>query len=310
MKGLVIKTTGSRHQIETPDGNNFDCTIRGKLRTLGIKSTNPLAVGDWVEFIADENEKNGIITDICDRKNYIVRKSVNLSKQTHVLAANIDQAIMVVTVSQPETPVEFIDRFLVTAEAYSIPAILIFNKMDLIDEFLNEKLEWYLSIYESIGYKCIKTSVKNNLHIDQVKSHLQSKISLIAGLSGVGKSSLINRVEPGLNLKISEISNSHQSGKHTTTFSEMFKLSFGGYIIDTPGLRSFGTFNMKKEDVSHYFPEFFKLSPQCQFYNCTHIHEPKCAVVQALENGTLSWTRYKSYLSICEGNDDKYRISE
>lgn len=310
MKGLVIKTTGSRHQIETPDGNNFDCTIRGKLRTLGIKSTNPLAVGDWVEFIADENEKNGIITDICDRKNYIVRKSVNLSKQTHVLAANIDQAIMVVTVSQPETPVEFIDRFLVTAEAYSIPAILIFNKMDLIDEFLNEKLEWYLSIYESIGYKCIKTSVKNNLHIDQVKSHLQSKISLIAGLSGVGKSSLINRVEPGLSLKISEISNSHQSGKHTTTFSEMFKLSFGGYIIDTPGLRSFGTFDMKKEDVSHYFPEFFKLSPQCQFYNCTHIHEPKCAVVQALENGTLSWTRYKSYLSICEGNDDKYRISE
>lgn len=310
MKGIVIKTTGSRHQVETPEGKNYDCTIRGKLRTLGIKSTNPLAVGDWVEFIEDEKEKNGIITDICDRKNYIVRKSVNLSKQTHVLAANIDQAVMVVTVSQPETPVEFIDRFLVTAEAYSIPAILIFNKMDLIDELLNDKLKWYLSIYESIGYKCIKTSVKDNLHIDQVKSHLQSKISLIAGLSGVGKSSLINRVEPRLDLKISEISNSHQSGKHTTTFSEMFKLSFGGFIIDTPGLRSFGTFDMKKEDVSHYFPEFFKLSSQCQFYNCTHIHEPKCAVVQALENGTLSWTRYKSYLSICEGNDDKYRLSE
>ncbi len=307
---MVIKTTGSKHWVEAAGTGICECIIRGKLRTREIKSTNPVAVGDWVDFERDENKNLGIIHDIFDRKNYIVRKSVNLSKQSHVLAANIDLAVIIATMAQPETSTEFIDRFLVTAEAYRIKPAIIFNKIDIYGDSEHEKLKWYHNIYTGIGYECYDTSAAELMNIESIKTLFQNKITLLTGHSGVGKSTLINVIEPALNLKTTKISEYHKSGKHTTTFTEMFKLSFGGYIIDTPGIKAFGTFDMKKEEVSHYFPEFFRLSSCCQYYNCTHIHEPNCAVLQALDKNEISWTRYKSYLSITGGNDDKYRLPE
>ena len=307
-KGLVIKSTGSWYSIkDTETGEIVSCNIRGKLRIQGIKSTNPVAVGDFVEYEMQENSDTGIIKDVLERKNYIIRKSTNLSKQTHILAANLDQAILMVTLAFPETYTIFIDRFLITAEAYRIPAKLIFNKIDLYDENQRGYLKKLIDIYESVGYECIATSVKENRNISKVTGLLKNNTSLIAGNSGVGKSSLINLVDPKLQLKTSEISDYHKSGKHTTTFAEMFELSIGGFVIDTPGIRGFGLHDIQDEELFHFFPEIFKTSENCKYHNCTHVHEPGCAVKVAIEEGTVSQLRYENYLNILFDEETKHR---
>lgn len=309
-KGLVIKSTGSWYHVKDSEGNIIPCKIRGKFRSLGIKTTNPLAVGDWVHFIMDEKTGNGIISAIEPRKNYIIRRSINLSKQAHILAANIDQALLIVTLVKPKTYPEFIDRFLVSSEAYTIPARLIFNKIDLYGKEEMEEMEELISIYESIGYPCFHISAKKQEGIGAINELLADKISVVAGHSGIGKSTLVNAIEPGLQLKTSEISAYHDSGKHTTTFPEMHALSNNGYIIDTPGIKGFGVVDMDKEEISHFFPEMFSLLDQCQFYNCTHSHEPQCAVKRAVEEGKIAESRYRSYLSLLAGDeDDKYRTN-
>ena len=274
----------------------------------GIKTTNPVAVGDHVSFESSADDKEGIITSIKERKNYIIRKSSNLSKESQILAANIDQALLIATVAYPKTHTEFIDRFLITAEAYNIPALLVFNKLDLYDEEQRDILAEWMDIYENIGYRCLVTSVTKKIHKEELKKNLKDKISLIAGNSGVGKSSLVNMLDPALQLKTNEISDYHQAGKHTTTFAEMHPLSFGGYIIDTPGIKGFGLIDMDKEELYHFFPEIFKISGNCQFYNCSHVHEPKCAVKKAVEEGTISYSRYQNYLNILHDNEEKYRV--
>lgn len=303
--GLVIKSTGSWYQVKTDSGSVLECKIRGKFRTKGIKTTNPVAVGDSVDYKLDESSGQGVITKIHERKNYIIRKSINLSKQAHILAANIDQAILMVTLAKPKTYPEFIDRFLASAEAYHIPAKIIFNKVDLYDEQLLKDLDHLIQLYESIGYQCYKASAKQMLGMDQIQALLKDKISVISGHSGIGKSTLINAIQPGLNLKTTEISDYHESGKHTTTFPEMHALDMGGYIIDTPGIKGFGVVDMEKDEIAHYFPEMFKILENCQFYNCTHSHEPNCAVKQAVEAGAIAKSRYKSYLSLLAGDDDE-----
>ncbi|MBI5217941.1 MAG: ribosome small subunit-dependent GTPase A [Bacteroidia bacterium] len=304
-KGLVIKSTGSRYSVKSEEGISIECIISGKLRKKDIKITNPIAVGDNVLF---ENENQmGVIKEILPRKNYIIRKSSNLSKQAHIIAANVDMAILIITVRYPKTLTTFIDRFLVTAEAYRIPAVLLFNKTDLFNEDEMEYLHALADVYERAGYKCLKISVKDNINIDEVKNLMKGKISVVAGYSGVGKSSLINCIDPSVDLKICDISESHLKGKHTTTFYQMYELSSGGYIIDTPGIKGFGIIDLFKNEIYHFFPEFFRLSEKCQYYNCTHLHEPNCAVKDALEKGEVSETRYNSYLSILEGDDDKHR---
>lgn len=313
-EGLVTKSTGSRYLVSC-DGEEFECRIKGKLRIKGIRTTNPLSVGDLVYFtlqdeLSDAGKPMGIISKLKERKNYIIRKSVNLSKESHIIAANIDQAFIVATVNYPVTTLNFIDRFLVTAEAYNIPAILIFNKIDLYNEAEMEKVNDWFGIYHEIGYKCIGTSVETGQGMDELKKLMHDKISVFGGNSGVGKSSLINVIDPLLNLKTNTISDAHKSGKHTTTFSEMFELKMGGYIIDTPGIRSFGMIDMKNDDVSHYFPEIFKTSDDCRFNNCTHTHEPGCAVKEAVETGEIAYSRYNNYLSILnEDEDEKYRAA-
>jgi len=304
--GLVLKTTGSRYSIRDDSGNVFSCTIRGKLRLRGVKTTNPITVGDVVDFEIDESG-SGTISGIRERKNYIIRRSTNLSRESHVIAANLDQTILIVTIIKPETQLAFIDRYLVTAEAYSIPSILVFNKIDIYDDEINNKLNEYISIYSKIGYKCIKVSAETRENLSELVSVLKGKTSLISGNSGVGKSTLINRVEPNLNLKTEEISSYHLSGKHTTTFSEMFELSIGGFIIDTPGIKGFGLIDISKEELYHFFPEIFQHSKDCRFYNCTHIHEPGCAVIQAVNSGEISPSRYINYVGIFEDENDKYR---
>jgi ribosome biogenesis GTPase len=311
-EGLVIKSTGSRYIVNHND-TVFECRIKGKLRTKGIRTTNPISVGDIVYFspqdeIAESGKPLGVISKIKERKNYIIRRSVNLSKESHILAANIDQAFIVATVNYPVTTLNFIDRFLVTAEAYNIPAILIFNKIDMYNVKEIEKVnEWY-GTYHEIGYKCLGTSVKTGQGMKELKELMRNKTSVFAGHSGVGKSSLINYIDSKLNLKTNSISQLHKTGKHTTTFSEMFPLEMGGYIIDTPGIRSFGMIDMKNDDVSHYFPEIFKIARNCRFYNCSHTHEPGCAVVKAVEDGEISLSRYENYLSILnEDENEKYR---
>ena len=307
-KGLVTKSTGSWYSIrDTETGETVSCNIRGKLRIQGIKSTNPVAVGDFVEYEVQENSDTGIIKDVLERKNYIIRKSTNLSKQTHILAANLDQAILMVTLAFPETYTIFIDRFLITAEAYRIPAKLIFNKIDLYDKNQREYLRKLINIYEDIGYECIVTSVKKTSNISKVIGLLKNNTSLIAGNSGVGKSSLINLVDPKLQLKTSEISDYHKSGKHTTTFAEMFELSVGGFVIDTPGIRGFGLHDIQDEELFHFFPEIFKASENCRYHNCTHVHEPGCAVKAAIEEGTVSQLRYENYLNILFDEETKHR---
>lgn len=306
--GIVVKNTGSWFFVKTAEGETVECRIRGNFRMKGIRSTNPIAVGDNVTFLM-EKDNTGIITKIHDRKNYLMRRSSNLSKKSHIIAANIDLAVLIVTVNYPETTTTFIDRFLATAEAYRIPAIIVFNKRDILEAKEMEKMENLISIYENIGYPSYSISVKSLYNIEEIKSLIAGKISLFSGHSGVGKSSLINLLAPNAQLKTGEISTSHKSGKHTTTFSEMIELPFGGYLIDTPGIRGFGTVDFETEEIYHFFPEIFKISKQCRFYNCLHLNEPGCAVKKAVEKGEIAVSRYSSYFSILEDPEDtKYRI--
>ncbi|NNF86232.1 MAG: ribosome small subunit-dependent GTPase A, partial [Winogradskyella sp.] len=309
MTGTVYKSTGSWYTVKTANGKIYECRIKGKFRLKGIKSTNPIAVGDIVKFEVETNNdlETGVINRIEERKNYIVRKSVNLSKQTHIIASNIDQVFLLITINNPMTLPAFIDRFLVTAEAYSIKTILLFNKMDVYDDESMLEAKYMASIYRKIGYECIGISAKTGKNIEKVKELMKAKVSMFAGHSGVGKSTLINTIEPTLNLKTKEISTQHMQGQHTTTFAEMFDLSFDAKIIDTPGIKGFGVVDMDKEEVGDYFPEFFELKKDCKFNNCLHLKEPKCAVKKALENDEVSYSRYRSYLQILEGEDENYR---
>ena len=309
MTGIVYKSTGSWYTVKTPNGKFYECRIKGKFRIQGIKSTNPIAVGDVVEFDIEtkNNTATGVIKRIEERKNYIVRKSVNLSKQTHIIASNVDQVFLLVTINNPPTFTSFIDRFLVTAEAYSINTVILFNKIDAYDEETILEVKYLASIYRKIGYECIGISATTGKNIDKVKEMMLGKISMFAGHSGVGKSTLVNAIEPSLDLKTKEISNQHMQGQHTTTFAEMFDLSFDAQIIDTPGIKGFGVVDMEKEEVGDYFPEFFELKQDCKFNNCLHLKEPKCAVKDALENDEVSYSRYRSYLQILEGEDEHYR---
>ena len=308
MHGLVIRNTGSWYTVKI-DGtdNTVEAKVKGNFRLKGIRSTNPIAIGDKVEFIP-QPDGTALISAIDDRKNYIIRKATNLSKQSHIIAANLDQCFLIVTVAQPETSTTFIDRFLATAEAYRVPVVLVFNKIDVLNEEEQEYLNSMIDLYEYVGYKCLKVSAKTGTGVDAVAEELKGKVTLLSGNSGVGKSTLINNLFPDLNLKTSEISDAYNTGKHTTTFSEMYPIGNDGYIIDTPGIKGFGTFNMEREEVGHYFKEIFRISEDCRFNNCTHTHEPGCAVRQAVENHDISESRYTSYLSMLEdGNEEKYR---
>ena len=306
-KGLVIKNTGSSYLVRTDDGSTVECKIKGNFRLKGIRSTNPIAVGDRVIIIRNQDD-TALIAEIEDRKNYIIRRSSNLSKQTHIIASNLDQCMLIVTVNYPETSTTFIDRFLASAEAYSVPVSLVFNKTDRYSEDENRCLEGLMNLYTTIGYKCYKVSALNNTGIEEIKEALEGKITLFSGNSGVGKSTLVNAILPELNLKTGDISNVHNKGMHTTTFSEMFPVNGGGYIIDTPGIKGFGTFDMEDEEVGHYFKEIFKFSACCKYGNCTHRHEPGCAVREAVEKHYISESRYTSYLSVLDDKEDgKYR---
>ncbi len=309
MTGLVYKSTGSNYAVKTDDNRFYDCRIKGKFRIKGIKSTNPIAVGDIVDFELDDStdEVIGQIHNIHDRKNYIVRKSVNLSKQTHVIASNIDLAFLLVTINNPVTTTSFIDRFLVTAEAYGIEAVLIFNKIDTYDEAMLDEQLYLQYIYSQIGYKCLRASATQKKGLEELKTLMKGKVSMFTGHSGVGKSTLINAIEPKLDLKTTIISEQHQQGQHTTTCAEMFDLDFDAKIIDTPGIRGFGVVDMEKDEVGDYFPEFFALKQNCKFNNCLHKEEPHCAVKQALEEDKIAWSRYNSYLKILDGDEDVYR---
>lgn len=288
-------------------GDIVDCTIRGKLRTREFEITNPVAVGDKVLFERTPEQTSGIITEVLERKNYILRKASNLSKQSQIIAANIDQAFLMITIVLPETPVEFIDRFLVTAEAYRVPAYIVINKTDLYNDEATEKMVYLEEMYGRIGYECIRLSLKNKENVDILKSKMKDRISLVSGNSGVGKTTLINTLNPELNLKTAEISDYHKQGKHITTFPEMHRMPFGGFVIDTPGIRGFGVVDMEKNEIYHFFPEIFRISHNCRYYNCLHLDEPGCAVRKAVEEGEIDFLRYRSYLNIIEGDDRKYR---
>lgn len=304
-KGVVVKSTGSWYLVRNDKGEQVQCRIRGKLRLKGSRTTNPVAVGDLVEL--EKGSDGYVIARIGERRNYVIRKSTNLSKESHIIAANVDLALLIATIDHPETSTVFIDRFLATTEAYRIPAAIVFNKTDLYEETALNRLEELKFLYESIGYPVLAISASRGDNLEEVKNLLKDKITVLSGMSGVGKSSLINRIEPELHLKTALISEAHDTGKHTTTFAEMFELKEGGYIIDTPGLRSFGMIDMQKEEISHFFPEIFRTASQCRFYNCTHTHEPGCAVIEALRQGKISESRYWSYLSILEDSGEKYR---
>ena len=302
-EGLVLKSTGSFYLVETDDKQVVVCKLRGNFRIKDIKSTNPVAVGDRVSFIKENQSQPGVIVDIKERKNYIYRKSINLSKITHIIAANIDTAFLVVSMTEPRTPLGFIDRFLVAAESFRIPTKIIFNKSDLYDAKCKAAHAKLSKLYQAIGYECMETSIVSKQGIHWVKEAMQERISVFCGQSGVGKSSIINELEPNLRLRIGDISDYNNKGKHTTTFAEMFPLSFGGYIIDTPGIKEFGLIRYEKEEVSHYFPEMLQRLDECKFSNCTHTHEPECAVKQALEEGKIAQSRYLNYLSIVHNED-------
>lgn len=307
MKGIVTKSTGSWYTVYDENGLKVDCRLKGKFRIKGIKSTNPVAVGDHVFYEFEVGKETGVIYQIEDRKNYIIRKSVNLSKQTHIIAANIDIAFLLVTIDNPPTFTGFIDRFLATAEAYNIETVLLFNKLDSYNDEQLEKLALLEEIYTDIGYKCIAISATKNISIVEVKTLMTHKTTMFSGHSGVGKSTLINAIEPSLNLKTAEISKQHKQGLHTTTFAEMFELSFGGFIIDTPGIKGFGVVDFEPQAITDYFPEFFKLKSDCKFNNCMHINEPKCAIKEAVESGEIAYSRYRSYLQMIEGDEEHYR---
>ena len=307
MKGLVIKNTGSWYTVKTDDGQLIESKIKGNFRLKGIRSTNPVAVGDYVEIITNQ-EGTAFISAIEDRRNYIIRKSPNLSKQSHILAANVDQALLVVTVNYPQTSTTFIDRFLASAEAYSVPVILVFNKHDLLSEEELHYEKMRCTLYETVGYKCVEISAETGEGVEQLFPILKDKITLLSGNSGVGKSTLINRLIPHASQRTAEISDAHNTGMHTTTFSEMIELPGGGYLIDTPGIKGFGTFDIEKEELTSYFKEIFHFSKDCRFSNCTHTHEPGCAVIKAVEDHFIAASRYQSYLSMLEDKDEnKYR---
>ncbi|MBN1598423.1 MAG: ribosome small subunit-dependent GTPase A [Bacteroidales bacterium] len=306
MKGIVIKSTGSWYSVQ--DGKKvIPCKIKGKLRLKGIKTTNPVTVGDNVEYIMYD-ESTGLIERIEERKNYIIRRSTHFSKEAHLLAANVDQAMLMVSVKNPVTPSEFMDRFLVSAEAYYIKNIIIINKIDLLDSKTQSAYEEMLKTYQDLaGYECISVSVEKNINIEQVKKALNNKTTLIAGNSGVGKTSLINVLIPDLDLKTEEISDYHKAGKHTTTFSELFQLNDKSNIIDSPGIKGFGLIDIEKSEIAHFFPEIFSISKNCKYYNCTHIHEPDCAVIDAVQKGLIAKSRYKSYENLFLEENSKYR---
>ena len=307
MKGLVIKNTGSWYSVKTDTGKVVECKIKGNFRLKGIRSTNPVAVGDNVE-IALNSEGTAFITHIEERRNYIIRKSQNLSKQSHILAANVDQAFLIVTVNYPQTSTTFIDRFLASAEAYSVPVVIVFNKCDILSDDERHYQQSMIHLYETIGYECREVSATTGEGVDELHELLKGKITLLSGNSGVGKSTLINKILPEANLRTAEISDAHNTGMHTTTFSEMLELPEGGYIIDTPGIKGFGTFNMEPEELTSYFPEIFHFSKGCKFSNCTHTHEPGCAVLKAIDDHFIAQSRYQSYLNMLEDKDEnKYR---
>ena len=309
MTGLVYKSTGSWYTVRAEDGRFYECRIKGKFRIQGIKSTNPVAVGDVVDFETEDSADTvtGVITNIHERKNYIIRKSVNLSKQVHIIASNIDKLFLLVTINNPPTTTSFIDRFLVTAEAYGIEAILVFNKIDTFDDAMLDEQLYLQYVYSNIGYKCLRVSSTQKKGIDELKAEMKDCVSMFSGHSGVGKSTLINTLQPSLNLKTKEISEQHSQGQHTTTFAEMFDLDFDARIIDTPGIRGFGVVDIEKDELGDYFPEFFALKDQCKFNNCLHKEEPHCAVKDALEKDEIAWSRYRSYLQMLEGEDEHYR---
>jgi ribosome biogenesis GTPase / thiamine phosphate phosphatase len=310
MTGLVYKSTGSWYTVKTEEGQFIECRIKGKFRLKGIKSTNPIAVGDIVDYELEETSDvvTGTITNIHERKNYIVRKSVNLSHQMHIIASNVDYVFLLITINNPPTTPNFIDRFLVTAEAYGIETILVFNKIDTFDEKTLEEQLYLQHIYENIGYKCLRVSAIEKKGIEELKQLMIGKVTMFSGHSGVGKSTLVNAMEPTLHLKTKTISEQSKQGQHTTTFAEMYDLSFNAQIIDTPGIKGFGIVDMEKEEISGYFPEFFKLKDQCKFNNCLHKEEPHCAIKKALDEDIIAWSRYNSYLKILEGDDENYRI--
>lgn len=310
MQGVVIKSSGSIYVVRLNDGTRVECRVKGNFRLKGIKSTNPVAVGDKVD-ISIREDGSAYIVDIMPRKNYVVRKASNLSKQSHILAANIDLCFLVVTINHPETSTTFIDRFLATAEAYRVPVALVFNKIDLYDSSESEELEYLSALYESIGYSSLKVSAATGVGIEELRGMISGKVVLLAGNSGVGKSSLVNAISPSVAAKVGEISRIHNTGMHTTTFTEMFELMPDSFLVDTPGIKGFGSYDMTQEEMAHYFVEFFELSSDCRYGNCTHTHEPGCAVLAALEEGRIAPSRYQSYLSMLEDKaEGKYRAAE
>ena len=310
MRGLVYKSTGSWYSVKTLSNEQYDCRIKGKFRLDGIKSTNPIAVGDYVDFELEKNNDvvTGVINNICERKNYVLRKSVNLSKQTHILASNIDIVFLIITISSPVTSTNFIDRFLLTSNAYSINTVLLFNKIDLLDNTEKKVLKKLIEIYTNIGYKCYEISAKNKFNTDKVEYLMKDKVSMFGGHSGVGKSTLINSLQPNLNLRTNNISVQHSQGQHTTTNAELYDLDFGAKIIDTPGIRCFGIVDFHKSDIKNCFAEFYKLVNQCKFNDCMHVNEPKCIVKQYVENGKIAIARYENYLQILEDDSSSYRV--
>lgn len=309
MEGIVYKSTGSRYIIKNEQGNFVECRIKGKFRIEGIKSTNPIAVGDIIDYNLEQTTENevGMIYNIRKRKNHIIRKAVNLSHQVHIIASNIDQVFLIITIDNPPTSYNFIDRFLVTAEAYGIKTILIFNKTDTFDKNASDQQRYMQYVYQKIGYHCLCISSIDKTGIDELKTLMANKVSLFSGHSGVGKSTLVNTLEPTLKLKTKEISQSSHQGQHSTTFAEMYDLSWGAKIIDTPGIKGFGVVEMTPSEIGGYFPEFFRLKNKCKFNNCLHKDEPQCAVKDALEQDEISWTRYNSYLKILDGDEENYR---
>lgn len=306
-KGVVIKSTGSSYKVLNENGTVADCSVKGKLRIRDLRTTNPIAVGDNVMYETDEKHNTAIITEVLDRKNYILRKASNLSKQSQIIAANIDQVFLMATIVLPETPVEFIDRFLISAEAYRVPAKIIFNKTDLYGDAETEKMEYLESMYTKIGYECIRLSVYEKINLETLINQMKGKVSLISGYSGVGKTTLLNTLNSELKLKTAEISAYHRQGKHITTFPEMHHMPFGGFVIDTPGIRGFGVVDMERNEIYHFFREIFNVSKHCRFNNCLHLDEPDCAVRSAVEKGDIDFLRYRSYLNIMDFDDRKYR---